>query len=121
MPKKPYGKVACKELKKILLVFGTRPEAIKMCPLVKELKSRPGFQVRVCVTAQHRQMLDQVLEAFHVVPDHDLNIMTARQDLFDITTNILSNIRDVIRAESPDVLLVHGDTTTAFAAALAGF
>ena len=92
-----------------------------MCPLVKELKSRPGFQVRVCVTAQHRQMLDQVLEAFHVVPDHDLNIMTARQDLFDITTNILSNIRDVIRAESPDVLLVHGDTTTAFAAALAGF
>lgn len=108
-------------MKKILTVFGTRPEAIKMCPLVKELKSRPFFQVKVCVTAQHREMLDQVLEAFDVTPDYDLNVMKARQDLFDITTHILSGLKDVIRAEAPDVVLVHGDTTTAFAAALAGF
>ena len=108
-------------MKKVLMVFGTRPEAIKMCPLVKELKSRPFFQVKVCVTAQHREMLDQVLEAFQVAPDYDLDIMKAQQDLFDITTHILSGLKDVIRAEAPDVVLVHGDTTTAFAAALAGF
>ena len=108
-------------MKKILLVFGTRPEAIKMCPLVKELKSRPCFDVKVCVTAQHRQMLDQVLQAFRVVPDYDLNIMTQNQDLFDITTGILIGIKNVIRKEAPDVVLVHGDTTTAFAVALASF
>ena len=99
-------------MKKILTVFGTRPEAIKMCPLVKELKSRPFFQVKVCVTAQHREMLDQVLAAFDVTPDYDLNVMKARQDLFDITTHILSGLKDVIRAEAPDVVLVRGDTST---------
>ena len=92
-----------------------------MCPLVKELKKREQFHVSVCVTAQHRQMLDQVLQIFDVVPDYDLNIMTERQDLFDITTSILSKIKNVIENESPDIILVHGDTTTAFAVSLAGF
>ncbi len=108
-------------MKKVLMVFGTRPEAIKMCPLLNELKKRAFFQVKVCVTAQHRQMLDQVLNVFHVIPDYDLNIMREQQDLFDITTHILNGIKDVIRKESPDIILVHGDTSTAFAAALAGF
>ena len=103
-----------------MLVFGTRPEAIKMCPLVNELKTRE-VQTVVCVTGQHRQMLDQVLEAFHVVPDYDLSIMKDRQTLFDITTNILNRIREVLEAEKPDVVLVHGDTSTTFVTALACF
>ena len=106
---------------KILVAFGTRPEAIKMCPLVLELKKRHGLNVKVCVTAQHRQMLDQVLVTFGVVPDYDLNIMKDRQTLFDITTNILNNIRAVLETEKPDVVLVHGDTSTTFVTALACF
>jgi UDP-N-acetylglucosamine 2-epimerase (non-hydrolysing) len=106
-------------MKKIMLVFGTRPEAIKMCPLVNELKSRTGVQTLVCVTGQHRQMLDQVLEAFHVVPDYDLSIMKERQTLFDVTANILLSIRGVLEQERPDVVLVHGDTSTTFVTALA--
>lgn len=108
-------------MKKIMLVFGTRPEAIKMCPLVNELKSRDNVQTIVCVTGQHRQMLDQVLEAFHVTPDYDLSIMKQKQTLFDITTNILLRIREVLEAEKPDVVLVHGDTSTTFVTALACF
>ena len=108
-------------MKKILLVFGTRPEAIKMCPLVNELKAREGVEARVCVTGQHREMLDQVLEVFDVVPDHDLAIMKPGQDLFSITTDVLEGMRGVLEAERPDVVLVHGDTTTSFAAALAAF
>lgn len=106
---------------RILLVFGTRPEAIKMCPLVNELKTRAGIETAVCVTGQHRQMLDQVLKAFHVVPDYDLSIMQDDQTLFDITVNILERIRAVIEEARPDVVLVHGDTSTTFAAALACF
>jgi UDP-N-acetylglucosamine 2-epimerase (non-hydrolysing) len=108
-------------MKKIMLVFGTRPEAIKMCPLVNELKSRDNLQTVVCVTGQHRQMLDQVLDAFHVVPDYDLSIMKEKQTLFDITTNILNRIREVLESEKPDVVLVHGDTSTTFVTALACF
>ena len=108
-------------MKKIMLVFGTRPEAIKMSPLVNELKRRDNVQTIVCVTGQHRQMLDQVLEAFHVVPDYDLSIMKEKQTLFDITTNILNRIREVLEAEKPDVVLVHGDTSTTFVTALACF
>ena len=108
-------------MEKIMLVFGTRPEAIKMCPLVNELKSRAELQTIVCVTGQHRQMLDQVLDAFHVVPDYDLSIMKEKQTLFDITTNILNRIREVLEAEKPDVVLVHGDTSTTFVTALACF
>lgn len=108
-------------MKKIMLVFGTRPEAIKMCPLVNELKSRPSLQTVVCVTGQHRQMLDQVLDAFHVVPDYDLSIMKEKQTLFDITANILNHIREVLEKEMPDVVLVHGDTSTTFVTALACF
>lgn len=108
-------------MKKILVVFGTRPEAIKMCPLVLELRKRPGINVRVCVTGQHRQMLDQVLSTFDVVPDCDINIMKDRQSLFDITTNILNGIKQVLEAEQPDVVLVHGDTSTTFVTALACF
>ena len=108
-------------MKKIMLVFGTRPEAIKMCPLVKELKKRAGLETCVCVTGQHRQMLDQVLETFHVIPDYDLSIMKDKQTLFDVTTNILEKIREVIVNENPDVVLVHGDTTTTFVTALACF
>lgn len=107
--------------KKIMTVFGTRPEAIKICPLVNEMKKREGLDVVVCVTAQHRQMLDQVLKTFGVAPDYDLNIMKDRQTLFDITTNILNGIRQVLEKESPDVVLVHGDTSTTFATALACF
>ena len=108
-------------MKKILLVFGTRPEAIKMCPLVNELKTREGIKTVVCVSGQHRQMLDQVLEAFHVVPDYDLYIMKDRQTLFDITTNILDRIKAVLEEVKPDVVLVHGDTSTTFITALACF
>ncbi len=106
-------------MKKVMLVFGTRPEAIKMCPLVNELRTRKNLQTVVCVTGQHRQMLDQVLSAFQVVPDYDLSIMKDRQTLFDVTTNILSRIRSVLEKERPDVVLVHGDTTTTFVTALA--
>lgn len=108
-------------MKKVMLVFGTRPEAIKMCPLVNELKRRKSLETVVCVTGQHRQMLDQVLEAFAVVPDYDLSIMKDRQTLFDVTTNILNRIREVLEAERPDVVLVHGDTSTTFVTALACF
>lgn len=108
-------------MKKIMLVFGTRPEAIKMCPLVNELKKRECFKTVVCVTGQHRQMLDQVLETFDVIPDYDLSIMRQNQTLFDITTNILENIKDVLEKERPEVVLVHGDTSTTFGTALACF
>ena len=108
-------------MKRILLVFGTRPEAIKMCPLVNELKRREGVRTIVCVTGQHRRMLDQVLGAFGVVPDCDLSIMKERQTLFDITESVLSRLRGVLEEVSPDVVLVHGDTSSAFAAALACF
>lgn len=108
--------------KKVMLVFETRPEAIKMCPLVNELKSHPeDFETVVCVTGQHREMLDQVLKVFHVVPDHDLAIMRPGQTLFDITCDVLLKMKAVLEAERPDVVLVHGDTTTSFAAALACF
>lgn len=108
-------------MKKVMLVFGTRPEAIKMCPLVNELKARDSIETLVCVTGQHRQMLDQVLEAFHVVPDYDLSIMKEKQSLFDITESILGSLPAVIQEVKPDVVLVHGDTTTTFATALACF
>nr|WP_173363539.1 UDP-N-acetylglucosamine 2-epimerase (non-hydrolyzing) [Eggerthella sp. YY7918] len=108
--------------KKVMLVFGTRPEAIKMCPLVNELKGRPDvFETVVCVTGQHREMLDQVLQAFSVVPDHDLAIMKPGQTLFDVTCDVLLDIKAVLEEERPEVVLVHGDTTTSFAAALACF
>lgn len=108
-------------MKKIMLVFGTRPEAIKMCPLVNELKKRKTIETIVCVTGQHRQMLDQVLEAFHVVPDYDLSIMREKQTLFDVTINILEHIKQVLEEVRPDVVLVHGDTSTTFVTALACF
>ena len=108
-------------MKKVMLVFGTRPEAIKMCPLVNELKGRSFFEVKVCVTGQHRQMLNQVLDVFKVVPDYDLSIMKEKQTLFDVTTNILNGIKDVLEVEKPDVVLVHGDTSTTFTTALACF
>ena len=108
-------------MKKVMLVFGTRPEAIKMCPLVNELKGRSNITTRVCVTGQHRQMLDQVLRAFDVTPDYDLSIMKDKQTLFDVTANILLRIREVLEAEKPDVVLVHGDTSTTFVTALACF
>lgn len=108
-------------MKKVMLVFGTRPEAIKMCPLVNELKKRKTIETIVCVTGQHRQMLDQVLEAFHVVPDYDLSIMREKQTLFDVTINILENIKQVLEEVRPDVVLVHGDTSTTFVTALACF
>lgn len=109
-------------MKKVMLVFGTRPEAIKMCPLVNELKARPSeFETVVTVTGQHREMLDQVLRVFSVVPDHDLAIMKPDQTLFDVTCDVLLKIREVIEEEKPDVVLVHGDTITSFAAALACF
>lgn len=108
-------------MKTVMLVFGTRPEAIKMCPLVNELKTRKGLKTVVCVTGQHRQMLDQVLSAFSVVPDYDLSIMKDKQTLFDITTNILNRIKAVLEEVRPDVVLVHGDTSTTFVTALACF
>ena len=104
-----------------MLVFGTRPEAIKMCPLVNELKKRKNIEKIVCVTGQHRQMLDQVLEAFSVVPDYDLSIMKDKQTLFDVTVNILERIKTVLEEAKPDVVLVHGDTSTTFVTALACF
>lgn len=109
-------------MKTVLLVFGTRPEAIKLCPLVKELQSRmDGFRTVVCVTGQHREMLDQVLRVFDVAPDYDLNIMKPDQDLFDITTSVLTGMRDILNEVKPDVVIVQGDTTTSTAAALAAF
>jgi len=108
-------------MKKVMLVFGTRPEAIKMCPLVNVLKNRSSIKTVVCVTGQHRQMLDQVLSTFHVIPDYDLSIMKEKQTLFDITIDILNNIKDVLEKEKPDVVLVHGDTTTTFVTSLACF
>lgn len=107
--------------KKVMLVFGTRPEAIKMCPVVNELKSRKGIETIVCVTGQHRQMLDQVLEAFQVVPDYDLSVMKERQTLFDVTVNVLEGLKGVLSEVKPDIVLVHGDTTTTFVTALACF
>ena len=108
-------------MKTVMLVFGTRPEAIKMCPLVNELKRHNEINTVVCVTGQHRQMLDQVLEAFSVVPDFDLSIMKDKQTLFDITTNILNRVKDVLEEVKPYIVLVHGDTTTTFVTALACF
>lgn len=108
-------------MKKIMLVFGTRPEAIKMCPLVNELKSRKNIKTIVCVTGQHREMLKQVLNTFKVIPDYDLNIMKDKQTLFDVTINILDKIKSVLDVEKPDVVLVHGDTTTTFVTSLACF
>lgn len=108
-------------MKKVMLVFGTRPEAIKMCPLVKELRTRPNMKTVVCVTGQHREMLDMVLNTFGVVPEYDLSIMKDRQTLFDVTTGILNGIKEVLERESPDVVLVHGDTSTTFVTALACF
>lgn len=109
-------------MKKVMLVFGTRPEAIKMAPLVKEFQKHPDkFETIVCVTGQHRQMLDQVLELFEITPDYDLNIMKQGQDLYDVTARVLTGMRDVLEYSNPDVVLVHGDTTTSTAAALAAF
>lgn len=108
-------------MKKVMLVFGTRPEAIKMCPLVLELEKRKSIKTIVCVTAQHRQMLDQVLETFDVHPDYDLDVMKDRQTLFDITTSVLNGIKKVLEMEKPDIVLVHGDTSTTFVTALACF
>ena len=109
-------------MKKVMLVFGTRPEAIKMAPLVKEFQKNPeSFQTIVCVTGQHRQMLDQVLNLFEITPDYDLNIMKQGQDLYDVTSRVLLGMRDVLKEAQPDVVLVHGDTTTSTAAALAAF
>ncbi len=109
-------------MKKVMLVFGTRPEAIKMAPLVKEFqKNADCFQTKVCVTGQHREMLDQVLQIFDITPDYDLNIMKQGQDLYDVTARVLTGLRDVLKEAQPDVVLVHGDTTTSSAAALAAF
>lgn len=108
-------------MKKIMLIFGTRPEAIKMCPLVKELKTSSLFDIKVCVTGQHKEMLEQVLSAFDVIPDYNLEIMKDKQTLFDITINILSKIKLVLETENPDLVLVHGDTTTTFVTSLACF
>lgn len=108
-------------MKKVMLVFGTRPEAIKMCPLVKELNACKSLETVVCVTGQHRQMLDQVLQLFEVTPDYDLNIMKQKQDLFDVTTEILNTLKPILLKEKPDMVLVHGDTSTTYAAALAAF
>lgn len=108
-------------MKKVMLIFGTRPEAIKMCPLVKELKTRKDIETVVCVTGQHREMLQQVLDCFQVVPDYNLDIMQDRQTLFDVTTNIINKIKPVLEKEKPDLVLVHGDTTTTFVTSLCAF
>jgi len=108
-------------MKKILLVFGTRPEAIKMAPLVKAFQSDDHFETKVCVTAQHREMLDQVLDLFEIVPDYDLNLMKPGQDLYDITSNVLMGMKGVLSDFNPDIVLVHGDTTTTSATSLAAF
>ncbi|MDD4188553.1 MAG: UDP-N-acetylglucosamine 2-epimerase (non-hydrolyzing) [Eubacteriales bacterium] len=106
---------------KVMTIFGTRPEAVKMAPLIKELKSHEEFETAVCVTAQHRDMLDQVLAQFEIVPDHDLNIMKPRQELLEITTSALIGLSDIFKKSAPDIVLVHGDTTTTFVASLAAF
>ena len=108
-----------KKLKSVLIVFGTRPEAIKMAPLVEVLSS--DFEVRVCVTAQHRKMLDQVLELFRIKPDFDLDLMRSNQDLFSLTSDLLVNLKTICEKVTPDLVLVHGDTTTSLSAALAAF
>jgi len=108
-------------VKKVLLVFGTRPEAIKMAPLVKAFENEPTIESKVCVTAQHREMLDQVLDMFEIKPDYDLNIMKPGQDLFDVTSNVLLGLKDILNEFSPDIALVHGDTTTTSSASLAAF
>lgn len=108
-------------MKKVMVAFGTRPEAIKMCPLVKELKSREDIELVICVTGQHREMLQQVLDTFNVVPDFDLAIMKDKQTLFDVTINILDKMRDILEKEQPDIVLVHGDTSTTFVTSLACF
>ena len=108
-------------MKRVMVVFGTRPEAIKMCPLVNELKRHDDLETIVCVTGQHRQMLDQVLNAFGVTPDYDLSIMKEKQTLFDVTTNILNKIKEVLDEVKPNIVLVHGDTSTTFVTALACF
>lgn len=108
-------------IRKVMLVFGTRPEAIKMCPLAKELKKYDELETVVCVSGQHREMLDQVLQAFDVTPDYDLHIMKDKQTLFDVTTNILNNIKQVLEEVKPDIVLVHGDTSTTFVTSLACF
>ena len=108
-------------MKKVMLIFGTRPEAIKMCPLVHVLERHPAFETVVCVTGQHRQMLDQILSCFQITPRYDLRIMQQKQTLFDVTVNILLKIREILEAEKPDVVLVHGDTSTAFVTSLACF
>ena len=110
-----------KKKRKILFIFGTRPEAIKLAPVVKEFQKDSGFEVKVCVTAQHREMLDQVLKFFDVKPDYDLNLMKPNQSLFDITSNVLKSLEKVLEIEKPDIIFVQGDTTTAFVGALAGF
>lgn len=108
-------------MKKVMLVFGTRPEAIKMAPLVKEFQKDNNFETQVCVTGQHRQMLDQVLELFKIKPNYDLNIMKAGQDLYDVTSQVIIGMRDILKTAKPDIVLVHGDTTTSTATALAAF
>jgi UDP-N-acetylglucosamine 2-epimerase (non-hydrolysing) len=120
LPKKLL-KYKDEKMKKVMVVFGTRPEAIKMCPLVKEMKTRKKLNTIVCVSGQHREMLDQVLTAFDVIPDYDLSVMKAKQTLFDVTTNILEKMKSVLEEAKPDVVLVHGDTSTTFATALACF
>ncbi|HHQ7163856.1 TPA: capsular polysaccharide biosynthesis protein Cps4I, partial [Streptococcus pneumoniae] len=102
-------------MKKVVVVFGTRPEAIKMCPLVKELRTRKNIETLVCVTGQHRQMLDQVLDTFGIIPDFDLSIMKDKQTLFDVTIGILEGMKAILESEKPDLVLVHGDTSTTFA------
>lgn len=108
-------------MKKVMLIFGTRPEAIKMGPLVKELEKHHDIETIVCVTGQHREMLDQVLSIFDIVPQYDLEIMKHKQDLFDVTINILEKLKPVLEKEKPDMVLVHGDTSTTYAAGLASF
>jgi len=106
---------------KVIVIFGTRPEAIKMAPLVKELEKFPQIQCKVCVTAQHREMLDQVLDFFNIVPQYDLNIMKAKQSLTGITCSVIQGLEEIFEEEKPNMVLVHGDTTTTFAASLAAF
>ncbi|MGV2998968.1 non-hydrolyzing UDP-N-acetylglucosamine 2-epimerase [Streptococcus suis] len=108
-------------MRKLFISFGTRPEAIKMCPLILELKNHSEFEVIICVTGQHKEMLSQVLETFNIVPDYDLAIMKEKQDLFDITSNILTGVKEILQKEQPDIVLVHGDTSTTFSVALAAF
>ena len=106
---------------KVLTIFGTRPEAIKMAPLDKSLAKQETIESKLCVTGQHREMLDQVLELFELVPDYDLNIMSPKQDLFDVTARVLGGLKEVLLVSGPDLVLVHGDTTTSFASALSSF